>query len=76
MAGFIFGWAPPQPRPGVRLARFGPENRRALETTSLVRIRSDYPGLLYPDDQLSLNGDGSFTPVGEKRSIVADYLGD
>ena len=60
----------------IRLARFGPENRRALETTSLDRIRSDYPALLYPDDRLSLNGDGSFTPVGEKRRIVADYLGD
>ena len=51
-------------------------DRRALETTSLDRIRSDYPALLYPDDRLSLNGDGSFTPCGEKRSIVADYLGD
>ena len=59
----------------IRLARFGPENRRALETTSLDQIRSDYPGLLYPDDRLLLNGDGSFTPVGDKRSLVAGYVG-
>ena len=61
---------------GGQVCRSVEGDRRALETTSLDRIRSDYPGLLYPDDKLSLNGDGSFTPVGEKRSIVANHPGD
>ncbi|MCH9718730.1 MAG: HK97 family phage prohead protease [Actinomycetia bacterium] len=58
----------------VLLARLGPEARADYERITLQRFHKECAGLLYQGDQLRLNGDGSFTPYGPKRTLIAKAL--